>query len=868
MTLLERDVHVTSLLQAMRTAADGTGSVALVTGEAGIGKSTVVNAFVDALPVSVRLLQGACDDLLAPPSLGPLREAVAGTGGPLEQAIATNRLQDAINAVGLELGDQATTLIVEDVHWADDATLDLLRYLVRRIHRYPALIVLTFRDEHVDAQHRLRPLLSTLASVTTHRLALEPLTRAAVARLTAGTEWDPAELHHLTGGNPFYVTEALAGPKSVSASVVDTVLARLRALDAETVAVVEQLSVVPTEMDLTFVTALVDSGIGALAEAEARGILVVRNQQLGFRHEIARRAIAQSMTSIQRRALNQRVVQALMTLDDPPLHSLVHHAFEAGDAEIALRYAPQLARQATNSGAHRQALASIEAVLPHAGRLPPAERAVLYDDYAWELQIASRFTDAIQVGQQVVELRRLAGDASQLAEAQARQARFLSMAGDIGTAKRIVEQAVRTARRLGSPVLEATTTAYQAVILVQSGDITEALPLLRTVHDQAIAADRLRLICLAQLGVARCIRGDNDGLDDVRAAIAAAKRSSEPGTTALCQLILDDLLYRMHRWHELSETIDGTIELTNAQGYWSFVHSMEIHRAALDLRRGNWSGAETTLRQLIESVDHPGLLLAHAYPLLGRLLARRGHPDAGSMLEAAWTRALAGESLMPVVDAGTAYAEWAWLNGRTELVAEVRDTIARGFPAASGPLFDELRLYLHRGGAPLDPRACGDAALFEPIADGLSGDWKAAAAGWRRTGDRYEEALELASAGMEEPMVEAVRTLDDLGADHVATLVRRELKSLGVHSVRRSTQPRSVKVNPAGLSDRQLEVLMLLTEGLTNREIAERLVVSVRTVDHHVAAILAKLGAANRREAITTARSWHLHRIDDPTRAG
>ncbi|WP_432947789.1 ATP-binding protein [Kribbella sp. CA-253562] len=859
MDLLERDEHISLLVRAMSAAAGGAGSVVLVTGEAGVGKSSLVEAFLNQLPSHVRVLRGTCDDLLAPPSLGPFREAVSGTDGPLEHALASDRLDETIAALALEFRDRTTVLVIEDVHWADDATLDLLRYLARRAFRYPVLVLLTCRDGEVDSQHRLRQLLSTLATVPTLRLALEPLTASAVARLSTDSGWDPAELHRITGGNPFYVVEALAGPHGVSASVADAVLSRVRSLEVSTIAAIEQLSVVPNDMDLSFASSLVGDAYSALVEAEARGILVVRGQQVGFRHEIARRAIAASMTSIQRRTMNQNVVRTLLTVDSPSLSSLVHHAFEAGDVDVLLRYAPLLARAATNSGAHRQALASFEAVLPHAGRLPLVERALLYENYAWELQLGSRFADAVQVGREAVELRRQEGDAPALAEAQTRQARLLLMAGDVGAARELVERAVATAGPAASESLQAAVNSVRGAAMIYAGKMVEGVQVLQRALDHAVASERLKLVpfCLAYTGVARCVLGETEGLADVRAAIVSA-RAVDPGTASFCQYILVDLLYRMHRWDELAEEVSAGLEWSSSQGHWSMVHGVEILRATLDLRHGDWAMADRRLRQLIEAVDEPGLLAAQAYPLLGRLLARRGHPDAFAFIQAAWNRAIAGKPLLTVIDAGTAFAEWAWLNDRRDLAADVRDLVLRQFPAVRGPLFGELRSYLHRAGTPLDAEVPRSAVLFEPIADGLTGDWESAAAGWRKAGDNYEAALELASSGRVGPMTEALEILEKLGADGVAARLRHELRNRGVRLAPRPSPRSPGTANPAGLSDRQLEVLAHLSEGLTNREIADRLVVSVRTVDHHVAAILAKLGAVNRREATTIARSWQL----------
>jgi len=141
----------------------------------------------------------------------------------------------------------------------------------------------------------------------------------------------------------------------------------------------------------------------------------------------------------------------------------------------------------------------------------------------------------------------------------------------------------------------------------------------------------------------------------------------------------------------------------------------------------------------------------------------------------------------------------------------------------------------------------------EPFAAGLRGDWLAAAAEWEALGDPYATALELLESREPAATLQALELLDRLGAEPVAALARARLRELGVRAPRR---PRAR--NAAGLTPRQLAVLALLREGRTNGEIADELVVSVRTVDHHVAAVLSKLGVRSRREADAAAQAAGL----------
>ena len=163
----------------------------------------------------------------------------------------------------------------------------------------------------------------------------------------------------------------------------------------------------------------------------------------------------------------------------------------------------------------------------------------------------------------------------------------------------------------------------------------------------------------------------------------------------------------------------------------------------------------------------------------------------------------------------------------------------------------ELLVYLCRLGYPATPFP----DCPEPYAAALRGDWRSAADAWLAAGDPYEHALELAGSGQVETALEALTILDGLGAAPAVALVRRRLRDLGVTRLPRRPQPGTL-ANPAGLTDRQLEILRLVAAGLSNAEIAQRLVVSTRTVDHHVSAILAKLGVPTRREAAAKAAEF------------
>jgi predicted ATPase len=201
--LLEREAQLEVLAGAVTEGGRGHGSTALIAGEAGIGKTSLVRALAGRVGAEARVLMAACDDLVASRTLGPLHDAAVGSAGPLAAALADQGAVDRVFPALLEelAEERPTVLIVEDLHWADDATLDVLGYAARRVETVGAVLVLTMRDE-LDPRHPLRRLLGALTGCPVHRIELAPLSRHAVQALAAGSGRDPAAVYALTRGNP------------------------------------------------------------------------------------------------------------------------------------------------------------------------------------------------------------------------------------------------------------------------------------------------------------------------------------------------------------------------------------------------------------------------------------------------------------------------------------------------------------------------------------------------------------------------------------------------------------------------------------------------------------------------------------------
>jgi ATP/maltotriose-dependent transcriptional regulator MalT len=850
--LLERDAELATLSAAWRRARSGSGSLVLAGGPSGIGKTSLVRAFVDELAATVPVLWGACDPLATPRPLGPLHDMADDLAPAARAAVEGDAASHEVGAALVDdLGRRPAVVVVDDLHWADQATLDVLRFVLRRIARTRALLVGTFRDDEVGAAHPLRALLGdAAASGDAVALTVPALSVEAVAALAGDRPIDAAALHRATGGNAFYVREALDHDgASVPASVRDAVLARASGLDDAARDVLDLMAVAPGGIPDR---ALVVLGIGlpALRALDATGLVQRGPRGVEYRHEICRLAVADAIPPGGAVSLHARVLDALeaIGLTDPAV--LAHHALGAGDEPRLIRHARAAGSAAARAGAHTQAAAFFETAL-HCRVPDAAERAELLELLSAELYLTDRLDEAIAAGEQAIALRERARDPRGVGADH----HALSIYEWYNANRPVAERHVCAAVDVLEPAAELVglghAYATQAYFALHAGDLAEARARLDRAHAAARRAGDGRLDARVEIieAVTAVMCGDVTARERILALIARDwDHFDEAYSSGYSSLAYFDVEQR--RLADAGAVLEVSLPLTVERDVPICMVWQRGVRGRMALLSGDWNAAVDDAATVLDGRSAP---LARTWPHLvrGLVALRRGDDGADADLEAAFALAVRYGEPLRLLPAYAALAERAWLTGdddeRVDAAAEALPRLA----ATDGAQWSagDLAVWLARLGRDVDGAALG---LPEPHRLLLSGAALDAAAAWEALGTPYERALALVDADGHETTFAALEVLDRLGADAVAARCRRTLRAAGVAPPTRRRA--ATRANPAGLTARQVEVLRLLDAGLTNAELAQRLFISAKTVDHHVTAILGKLGISSRHEAGAAAR--------------
>jgi DNA-binding CsgD family transcriptional regulator/tetratricopeptide (TPR) repeat protein len=866
--LIERAEYLTTLHDKYKDMSAGEGHCIMLSGEAGIGKTALVRAFCQEHRHHAKVYVGTCDALFTPRPLAPVYDviwqiweddwkkespasAVRGQPGPAEDrsSLFTDFLQRFDQQPGPSL------VVFEDIHWADEATIDFIKFLARRITRFRCLFILTWRDEEVPFGHPLKQLLGQLPPHLFTRLQLPPLSRTAVENLAKTRGYRGEDVYGISGGNPFYVNEILASySPGIPDNIKDTILSVFNRLDITTRQVCELLSVLPTGLETNYLEELEPQYATALASCLETKIILLKDNRLSFKHELYRRTIEYALSPFIRIQLNRRILTTFRERFEAggETERIIHHAKNANDHPTVVQYAPVAARQAAALGAHVEAARLYHSAIEYYQGKDQDTLVTLYEPYAYECYLTNRMKEAIIYQQKVAAIWQEKGNPERLGDSLWFLSRLWWFDGNRRQAERFARQAVDTLADRPSSRPKAMAFSNMSHLKMLSDQTVEcihwgenAIRMAEELADEEILSHAYNNVGSVQMRVPAYRQ---KGLDLLKRSLDIALRRHFHEHAARAYTNIASNAIQLKDYQLATSILFEGIHYCEEVELDSWRTYMLSWKARLLLDTGHWTEASAIAEQLIRNETQASIVKILALVVLGTIRMRAGEADALPLLLEARTKAFESMELQRMLPALTALLEYEWITGQAILEKAAIECVI-GLLSQGGTLREssEFDFWLWKvRGQQVPLHAADERYRADHPAITLE-----TAAGWGRLGCPYEQALFLFE-GDDEAKRQAIAIVHRLGAGSVYEKMKLGMRSEGIRSIPRGSR-KTTRDNPALLTERELGVLELLKEGLQNKEIGSRLYISAKTVDHHISAILFKLDVDSRTKAVREA---------------
>ncbi|WP_267480485.1 ATP-binding protein [Roseibium aggregatum] len=861
--LLEREEQLQILDEVRLSISRSGGRIVFVAGEAGIGKSSLIADFLSSLGPETRKVIGLCDPLITPRPLGPIRDIAAGLSGSTqirdEEAMLFGGLVEHLSSLR-----EPVVLVIEDLHWADDRTLDWLKFIGRRIAMLPLLLVCSYRDDQLAGYHPLRSAMGEIVPARKKQINLAPLSLDAVQTLVGSTRLAPNRLLDITGGNPFFLTELLAqsadGSK-VPQTIGDAVDARLAGLPQDVVRLLEYVSCWPGAIPSGILLALpLPDGYGTLTQAIEKGLLIESGGRLSFRHEIARIAIYDRLSHPRRVEAHRCFLDHLCNREDgaQPLDMIVHHARGAEHEQLLLRYAPLAADNAASLGAHREAARFLEHVLPLADSLDLEQAAEICERWAYEAGLSLGIdADVISSRRKAVELWRKAGNENRVGENLRWLSRLHWYRGEAEEAKRYIEEAIEVLENNASATEWAKAKAYalRAQYHMLQDEMSEAVTWGRRALTFAQAVEDVETCthALNTVGSAMLFRGDPEGETLLRESLRISLENGFDEQAARVYTNLSECLIEMRALDRAEDLIDAGIRFDSAHDLDAWTYYLIGRKAQLRLEQGRFDEAVTIARGVLGQENQTLLMRMPAQIVLARSLLRLGDAAAGEALQQALVSAEKIGEPQYLTVLKIAEIEQSVLAGTSETAAQAWDWLCSLDPRLLSPRkLGEAMFWARIAELPL--KSTSAPVLPEPVRLLLEGKAEEAGLAFQMESSDYLAAWSFAATGKAERLQEADELFRSMGAMAARRWLRSREGGSGLPPLQRGPY-KSSRNHPYGLTAKEQTVLRLLVEGNSNAAIAETLSRSRRTIENHVSSILSKLQAKDRVEVLLRSQS-------------
>lgn len=858
MELIERATFLTSLQLQFEKVVAGEGHCVFVSGEAGIGKTSLVKEFCKDIKNEAAIYTGTCDALFTPRPLSPLYDIAGQLTGHLQDHIKT--IEDRAGLFArffheLTNQQQPVVMIFEDIHWADEATLDFIKFFIRRITQTSCFFLLTYRDNEIHSRHLLRNIFGELAAGSFTRLQLLPLSGEAVTKLATDKGYSGEDVYSISGGNPFYVNEILASySPGIPENIKDSILAVHNRQDEKTRYIWDVLSMLPTGLETKYLYKIDPRYEDAIENSLESRILIINNGLLLFKHELYRRTIEQSLSPIKRVAFNKRILDLFEKEfeKDNKTERIIHHAKNANAYELVVKYAPVAAKQAASVGAHIEASKLYFSAIEYYQGNDKDLLVELYESYAYECYLTNQHKEAIIYTGKSLNIWKKKNNVGNMGYCMRLLSRLWWFEGNREVSENFGRQAIEVLENQPSSNTKAMAYSNMAQLRMVSNDTVEciswgkkAIAIANEVNDEETLAHVLNCLGTVYMKDSSSIK---KGIGMLQHSLEIALKNGYHEHVARAYTNLGSSGVSMKEYALAEKSLKEGIQYCDEMDLHSSKLYMEGYYARLKLETGYFNEANNIAGNLLKNENLFPVIKIGALLVVAIIKIRRGGRDVLPLLLEAKNLAFETRELQRIIPALSALLEYEWITGKIYVETEDIDR-AISMMKERGNISKKSRLfYWLRKARKQYPQL---KEIFEEHELNSAGLALGEAVFWEKLGCRYEQAVALFE-GNEEDKRKAITIVHELGADAVYEKMKQEMRGSGIKKIPRGIRE-STRCNPAQLTSRELDVLQLLKEGMLNKEIAGSLFISTRTVDHHISSIFFKLGVNSRTKAVQEA---------------
>jgi DNA-binding CsgD family transcriptional regulator/GTPase SAR1 family protein len=861
MELLERDTYLEILNKHYQNVLKGNGHTVFLMGDAGIGKTSLLNEFIKSVSQTSNVFIGFCDSLFTPRPLGPLFDIAPLVDSTFAGLLRIEKDRSVIFSTLLHKISALTKpviLIFEDVHWADEATIDLIKFLSKRIEYNNCLFIVTSRINEMNRTHPLTTVFGELQSQKFSKIIVEAFSKQMVDQLAKKKGYAATDqLYALTGGNPFYVSEILANPSTeIPERIKDSILSVYYSTNEDTRLLLNFFSILSSSrIEMSLARKIEDDYSGSIDECILSGIIISRGGYLSFKHELFRISIEESIPYFTRRSLHHKMLDIMNQNSSwsNNLSQLVHHARFADDRELVTRLAPRAAQEAASLGAHIEASKLYLTAIEFTESEDPLI-VELYEHHAYECYLTNQIPLAITSQNKALVIWRNRKVTLKIGDAM----RFLSrLYWFHGEKTKAMDLALESIKILdyGFPTRQlALAYSNLSQLYMLEDDFVNTLHWGQKAIDLAARMNDLEILSHALNNTGSMlwkISGrEEEGVEKLYESLSIALKNDFQEHVARAYTNLINLFVLSRQYKKAAEIFELGIKYCDDHDLNSWGFYIMSCKAQLLLETGQFEKSRMIVETLQNNPNVPVRIITMV--TLAKINIRYGNfSDARKLIAEAKALALPLGEVQRTVPVLMAQLELCWISRDTVPLEEITSAIKLFHEKNNSWYYSELVYWTNKCGIEINSDV--NIQFTRPYKLEFEGKSKEAAELWKELGSVYKCSLAYFETDDEELQKQALIDLYELGATATREMLKLKLKDKGVKNIPRHPHE-STRNNPAQLTNRQIDVLMLLEKGLQNNEIGEKLFISSKTVENHITSIFSKLDVNTRGNAIEVAK--------------